>query len=83
MLAIQERAADLPHIGWTYAETKAMWDLVELFELRFIIVADRLEGPIDRSVDEVKDRYYRVARKLLELRGDGANPLMRVPRFNY
>ena len=60
-----------------------MWELLEQFELRFIIVADRLDGPLDRSVDEVKDRYYRVARKLLELRGDVSNPLMRVPRFNY
>lgn len=42
-----------------------------------------METPIDRTIDEIKDRYYKVARKLLEIRGEVSHPILRVPRFNY
>jgi len=30
----------------------------------------------DRTVDELKDRYYKVAKEILELRGDTENPIV-------
>jgi len=36
----------------------------------------------DRTVDELKDRYYKVAKEILELRGDTENPIVQKP-FNF
>ena len=38
--------------------------------------------PKDRTVDELKDRYYSVSRALLQSRKDTKNPIVSVP-FNY
>ena len=62
---------------WTRAETDCLFDLCDRFQLKFIVIADRyldelrLSVPqgIDRSVDELKDRYYTVSRILLAARG--------------
>eukprot|EP00798_Chlamydomonas_sp_ICE-L_P002573 gene2573-30959_t len=52
---------------WTRHETDYLFDLCDRFDLRFSVIADRYEfasGPA-RSIDEMKERYYYVARKLL------------------
>ena len=36
----------------------------------------------DRSVDEIKDRYFTVAKEILKLRGEDNHPIVRKP-FNY
>lgn len=36
----------------------------------------------DRSVDELKNRYYSVAREILKSRGDTDNPIVQKP-FNF
>jgi DNA methyltransferase 1-associated protein 1 len=37
----------------------------------------------ERTVDEIKDRYYSVARAVLELRGLSDHPLLKKPPFSY
>lgn len=36
----------------------------------------------ERTVDEIKERYYSVSRAILELRGDVENAIVRKP-FNF
>ena len=36
----------------------------------------------DRTVDELKDRYYSVSREVLQFRGDNDNPIVKKP-FNF
>ena len=36
----------------------------------------------DRTVDELKDRYYSVAKEVLQLRGEEENPIVQKP-FNF
>lgn len=50
---------------WTKDETEYMLDLCEMFDCRFIIVADRYEwksdgNRVERSVEDIKERYYKV-----------------------
>lgn len=55
---------------WTREETDYLIDMCERFDLRFPIIADRYEyGPgVTRSVEDLKDRYYSIARALLVAR---------------
>ncbi|WVN88619.1 uncharacterized protein L203_103830 [Cryptococcus depauperatus CBS 7841] len=61
---------------WTPHETQYLFDLLREYDLRFIVVADRYEylgptktGPAKkRSVEELKDRYYTICRRLLRSR---------------
>jgi len=71
---------------WTREETDHLLDLLGRYDLRFVVVADRWQLPTTRSVEQMKDRYYGVARKLLEARAETAeevanHPLVRDP-FN-
>ena len=36
----------------------------------------------DRTVDELKDRYYKVSAEILKLRGETENPIVQKP-FNF
>ncbi|XP_068658559.1 SWR1-complex protein 4 [Aristolochia californica] len=70
---------------WTKEETDQLFDLCERFDLRFIVIADRF--PSDRSVEELKSRYYAVSRALLVARalsaGDvSGHPLVKEP-YNF
>eukprot|EP00826_Nyctotherus_ovalis_P049573 TRINITY_DN6005_c0_g3_i1.p1 TRINITY_DN6005_c0_g3~~TRINITY_DN6005_c0_g3_i1.p1 ORF type:complete len:541 (+),score=206.40 TRINITY_DN6005_c0_g3_i1:109-1731(+) len=67
--------------GWTKEETDRLWDLCERYDLRFIVVQDRFNmGTAQkRSIEELKTRYYSVARMLLENRGDVNHPVVRRP----
>ncbi|KAG9150308.1 hypothetical protein Leryth_017615 [Lithospermum erythrorhizon] len=67
---------------WTKEETDQLFELCERFDLRFIIIADRFPTP--RSVEELKDRYYKVSRAVLVARAPtyadvAAHPLVKEP----
>jgi hypothetical protein len=47
---------------WSREETDQLFDLCERFDLRFIVIADRF--PTDRSVEDLKSRYYSGTSKL-------------------
>ncbi|CAG9764902.1 unnamed protein product [Ceutorhynchus assimilis] len=57
---------------WTKEETDNLIDLAQRFDCRFIIMADRYntEGVTKRSVEDIKDRYYKVQGILGKLNGD-------------
>lgn len=48
---------------WTREETDQLFELCERFDLRFIVIADRF--PSSRTVEELKNRYYSVAKAIL------------------
>lgn len=54
---------------WTKEETDALFSLCAEYDLRFPIVHDR--WPVrfsERSIDELKDRYYSVSKVIIDLR---------------
>ncbi|XP_022757778.1 SWR1-complex protein 4-like isoform X2 [Durio zibethinus] len=68
--------------AWTKEETDRLFDLCEQFDLRFIIIADRLLTL--RTVEELKDRYYSVSRAILSSRASSSgevagHPLVKEP----
>ncbi|KAL4428350.1 hypothetical protein ABPG75_002439 [Micractinium tetrahymenae] len=74
--------------GWSREETDYLLDLAQRYELRFVVIADRYEfpGAPERSIEDLKARYYSVARQLLVGREGGPesvanNVLVRQP-FN-
>ncbi|GAA6050472.1 hypothetical protein JCM3770_002613 [Rhodotorula araucariae] len=54
--------------GWSKDETDHLFHLAQLYDLRFIVMADRWELPSDRGVDALKDRYYWCCRALAQNR---------------
>ncbi|GAA0141544.1 chromatin/chromatin-binding, or -regulatory protein [Lithospermum erythrorhizon] len=67
---------------WTKEETDQLFELCERFDLRFIIISDRFPTP--RSVEELKDRYYKVSRAILGARAPthaevASHPLVKDP----
>ncbi|KAL4858886.1 SWR1-complex protein 4 [Chlorella vulgaris] len=59
--------------GWSRQETDYLLELCARFELRFPVIADRYEfpGAPERSIEDLKARYYGVARQLLVGREGG------------
>ncbi|XP_017768205.1 PREDICTED: DNA methyltransferase 1-associated protein 1 [Nicrophorus vespilloides] len=55
--------------GWSRQETDHMMDLARRFDMRFIIIADRYDTEKfpKRTVEEIKDRYYKVCGILAKL----------------
>jgi septin family protein len=53
-----------PIDGWDLERTKKLWEKLNTFGLRFIVVADRWDGP--ETVEDLKDRYYSVVRQIGE-----------------
>ena len=73
---------------WSREETDYLFELLARFDLRFLVAHDRWEreGGKERTVEDMKDRYYAIARKLLEARADNpeeaaAHPVIKDP-FN-
>ena len=78
---------------WSKEETDYLFDLLARFDLRFVVVQDRWvyeegEGEErkrkDRTIEEMKTRYYAVARRLLEARADNpeeaaSHPIIKEP----
>jgi len=55
--------------AWNRHDTDILFDLIARFDLRFIVIHDRWPPEcMPRSVDELKDRYYSIAKKLYEVR---------------
>lgn len=52
----------LSNPSWTKEETDQLFDLCKRFDLRFVIIADRF--PSNRTIEELKDRYYSVSRAI-------------------
>ena len=51
---------------WTKEETDYLWSLCADFDLRWIVIADRYEWPDkQRTMEDLKDRYYSSVRNLL------------------
>lgn len=76
-----EEYAQLPQeASWSYEETCHLWQLCRDFDLRFIIIQDRYspEWP-ERTVEDIKERYYGVSRQLLELKGVQEHPMLTFP----
>ncbi|KAI9594938.1 hypothetical protein BDF19DRAFT_442871 [Syncephalis fuscata] len=59
---------------WSKPETDYLFSLCRQFDLRFLIIADRynyIEGPDalpppERTLEDIKERYYTVARRILK-----------------
>ena len=67
---------------WSQEETNYLWDLCRRFDLRFITVHDRYDENYNRTIAELKHRYYSVARKVLESRREFDHPIMKSG-YNY
>jgi len=52
---------------WTKEETDYLWELCKQFDLRFIIIHDRYDTCYNRSIEDLKNRYYTVSRRILEV----------------
>uniref|UniRef100_A0A0E0A262 Myb-like domain-containing protein n=1 Tax=Oryza glumipatula TaxID=40148 RepID=A0A0E0A262_9ORYZ len=66
--------------AWSREETDKLFELCERFDLRFIVIVDRF--PTDRSMEDLKSRYYSVTRALLIARARSfdevaGNPLVK------
>ena len=67
-------------------ETDYLLDMCELYDLRFIVIADRWDfakGP-QRTVEDLKERYYAIAAELTKARAGmellaSNQPLLRQP----
>jgi len=69
--------------AWTKEQTDELFFLCQRLDTRFGTIADRLG---ERTVEDVKARYYTIARKLLDVRGkhtDDQLASMPLYRFNY
>lgn len=69
-LNVISRDNALVQMGWTKEETDYLLDMLEQFDLRFVVVADRYNFPggQSRTLEDLKDRYYSIARKLMMAR---------------
>ncbi|KAF9481813.1 hypothetical protein BDN70DRAFT_875754 [Pholiota conissans] len=73
---------------WTKEETDYLFSVVQEFDLRWYIIYDRYEytgGPI-RTLEDLKDRYYSVCRKLVRNRpwaGDEASKAQLISSFQF
>ena len=70
--------------NWNYEQTCYLWDLIKRYELRFIVIMDRFDEKKygERTVESLKDRYYSVARTILENRKMFDHPIIKSG-YNY
>lgn len=56
---------------WSKEDTDELFSLCRQYDLRWIIIKDRIsDRQQHRSMEELKDRYYSIAQKLIEIRAD-------------
>lgn len=60
---------------WSYEETKLLFELCKDFELKWHAIADRFPRDYHRTLDELKEQFYRMAAKILKFRDTG-NPTL-------
>lgn len=65
-----KKEAEAPE--WTYEETKLLFEYCKCFELKWHIIKDRFPAE-DRSLEELKEQFYRISSKILKDKGTG-NP---------
>ncbi|BBN11478.1 DNA methyltransferase 1-associated protein 1 [Marchantia polymorpha subsp. ruderalis] len=73
----EEYAQYLEDENWTREQTDQLFDLCEQLDLRFIVIADRF--PDSRTPEELKDRYYNCAKKILESRVSSPDEVAQHP----
>ncbi|KAF5363422.1 hypothetical protein D9756_000389 [Leucocoprinus leucothites] len=83
-----EYARYLEDKEWTKEETDYLFGLVRDFDSRWYIIYDRYEYPggPSRALEDLKDRYYSVCRKLVRNRpwgGDEASKAMLLSTFQF
>ena len=66
--------------SWNKEETKYLWDLCEQYDLRFYIIHDRYDDKYERTIEDLKHRYYSVAKRIVEINLGKSHPLA---KFNY
>lgn len=59
----------LQHESWTKAETDYLMQMCKKYDLRFVVIEDRWEKT-NRTVEELKDRYYAVCNTLIKQRNE-------------
>ena len=65
---------------WSKEETDYLWELCERFDLRFIVIDDQYLPKYNRTIEDLKQRYYQVAQVLLKQRGVENHPIL---NFTY
>lgn len=70
--------------NWTYEETMHLWELITRFDSKFPVVYDRYDDKQyqPRTIEELKDRYYSISRKVLAYRKIHNHPLIKSG-YNY
>ncbi|RKO83957.1 hypothetical protein BDK51DRAFT_28963, partial [Blyttiomyces helicus] len=70
---------------WTQEETDYLFSLCRQFDLRFPVIADRYEYPgSSRSMEDLKERYYSIGRRLLPVQSlRDEIPLRDVAPYTY
>ena len=70
--------------NWNYEQTMYLWDLIKQYQLKFVVIFDRFDEQTygERTVESLKDRYYSVARTILEHRKLFDHPIIKSG-YNY
>lgn len=71
--------------SWSREETDYLLELVESLDMRWLAIADRYSFPggQDRSIEDIKSRYYSVARQLLLGREGGPDAVANHPLIKH
>ena len=58
---------------WSRSDTDRLFQLCRDYELRFVIIHDRFNSPerTNRTIEDLKDRFYSVCRTLVSRRNEG------------
>ena len=64
--------------GWSGAETDYLFDLCEQYDLRFLVIHDRYSMAPERSVEDLKERYFHVAKTVLAHRNPLGDPVQKA-----
>lgn len=67
--------------SWSYEETEHLFDLCKTFELKWPVIYDRFLYP-DRSLEDIKEQFYRVSLKLLDYKPN-VNPNLVEALLSY
>jgi DNA methyltransferase 1-associated protein 1 len=71
--------------GWGREETDYFFELCDRFDLRFLVIQDRYDfaGAPERTVEDLKHRYFSVARRLLVSRVGGEAAVAHEPVMQH
>lgn len=70
---------------WSYAEITHLFNLLELFEGNFILVADRYSDSksfAQRSVEDIKEQTFMVCKAILQAKGGESGADLRMVNYN-